>query len=322
MSTSSNVALGALRIQAQQRSDMENNDAVTTPEWNQYISQSYKELYDLLTSAYGNDYYVAETYQFIMTSAQQYPMPDGSPTYQNTSNQTAQKFYKLLGVDLQYSASPSGWVTLKRFEFIDRNRYAYPNTTTNFNGYTNLRYRVQGDGLYFMPVPQAGQLIQTWYAPAPTSLQFMLPCVTTLNSTSITLADTTGLSVGMNVSGTSVPDNTVISSVGSASMVVSNAIRSTQASAILSMWSDSTELDGIAGWEEYIVIDAAIKAQIKQENDYTPLGQQKADMKTRIEAMAEGRDIGQAQHVSDALGATNFGPDGWGSGGGSDWGGY
>ena len=42
MSTSSQASLGALRLQAQQRADMENNPAISTAEWNQYISQSYK----------------------------------------------------------------------------------------------------------------------------------------------------------------------------------------------------------------------------------------------------------------------------------------
>lgn len=102
MSTSSQASLGALRLQAQQRTGMENNNAITTSEWNQYASQSYKELYDLLISAYGNDYYVATQYQFNVTSNQQYPLPNGTPTYRNVNGTTAQKFYKLLGVDLQY----------------------------------------------------------------------------------------------------------------------------------------------------------------------------------------------------------------------------
>lgn len=321
MSTSSQASLGALRLQAQQRTGMENNNAITTSEWNQYASQSYKELYDLLISAYGNDYYVATQYQFNVTSNQQYPLPNGTPTYRNVNGTTAQKFYKLLGVDLQYNASPSGWVTIKRFEFIERNKYLYPNTATNFNGYTNMRYRISGDNIFLIPIPSSGQLVQLWYAPAPTSLQFMLPCGTSTGSTSVTLSDTTGLSTGMNVSGLGVQPNSTISTLTSTSFTLSLPATSGNASSILSMWNDNTVMEGIAGWEEYIVLDMAIKCQIKQEFDFTGFAGQKQAMMARIEAMAEGRDIGQAHHVSDVLSVNCYGGDGW-NGGGWDGGGF
>jgi hypothetical protein len=87
------------------------------------------------------------------------------------------------------------------------------------------------------------------------------------------------------------------------------------------MWSDSTLVDGVSGWEEYVIVDAAIKAQQKQENDDNPLFRRKMELKTRIESMAEGRDIGQAHHTSDVMGANGvWGGDydggGWGMGGG------
>ena len=70
------------------------------------------------------------------------------------------------------------------------------------------------------------------------------------------------------------------------------------------------------------MIDAAIKAQIKQENDFSGLALQKQAMKERIEAMAEARDVGQAMHVADAMSANSY-PDynGW-SGFGSGWDGW
>lgn len=314
MSTSSDISLGALRLQAQQRSDMQNNPAVSTPEWNSYISQSYKELFDMLVAAYGNDYYVANTYQFQTSSSQAIPLPDGTPAFQDTTGATAAKFYKLLGVDLQYSSSPNGWVTLRRFEFIERNRYAYPNTQTNWNGYTNLRYRLQGNNLYVVPIPMSGQTCRLWYVPAPTSLQFLLACGATLASPTLTLSDTTGLTVGMNVACQSyISDQTTISALSSTTVTMSSNALAPNVSAIVSFWNDSTTLDGISGWEEYVIIDAAMKALIKQEQDIQPLLIQKQAMKERIEGMAEGRDIGQAFHVSDALGAGGAG-DGWGGG--------
>jgi hypothetical protein len=247
-------------------------------------------------------------------------LPDGSPNYTNTVGSTAAEFYKLLGVDLQYSSSPSGWVTLRNFNFIQRNRYAYPNSAINFNGYTNLRYKVQGNGLMFMPVPMAGQLVQVWYAPTPTNLQYRLPGDTTLASDTVSFVDTTGLTVGMNISGAGVPDGTTISTVGSLSITMSANATSGRASNILSMWDDATLIQGVSGWEEYIIVDAALKAQGKQENDTSQLNLDKVELKKRIEAMAEARDIGEAFHVSDVLGANAWGSlgddSGWGFGGG------
>lgn len=320
MSTSSKISLGALRVQAQENADLENNSAVSTEAWNSFITNSYKELYDMLISAYGNDYYVANTYQFSTSGTQTYALPDGTSSFTDTTGSTAAKFYKLLGVDLQYSASPSGWITLKRFEMIERNRFAMPNTQTSFVGYTNLRYRIQGDKIYFAPNPQSGQTVQLWYAPAPTNLQFRLPCTLTLSQSVVSVLDPTGLSPGMSVSGNGVLGNTTIASVGTTTFTMTNSASATYASSILSMWSDATLIEGISGWEEYVIVDAAIKAQGKQENDETPLLRRKIELKQRIEAMAEGRDIGQAFHTSDVLGANGvWGGDSDGGGWGMGW---
>lgn len=318
MSTSSNVPLGSIRLQSQQRADLENNPAVSTQEWNSYISNSYKRLYNMLISAYGNDYFISAYYSFSLTGAQFYSLPDGTPSFLDANGNQALKFWKLLRVDLQYSASPSGYVTLRRFEDIERNKFGFPNTAINWNGYSNLRYRITGNNLEFMPLPSGGQNARIMYVPAPANLQYMLSCSMSAvaNQTTLGLVDTTGLQQGFNVAGTGIPTNTVISSVGSTSVVVSNSVTATLTSSILSFWSDQTTLDGIAGWDEFVIIDAAIKAQVKQENDITALAAQRGDLVDEIQALSEGRDAGQAFHVSDVLGANSGGWDGGlGSGG-------
>lgn len=57
--------------------------------------------------------------------------------------------------------------------------------------------------------------------------------------------------------------------------------------------------DGVNGWEEYIVIDAAIKMLRKEESDISALTLEKKDMLERIESMAGSRDIGMSESVSD-----------------------
>jgi len=320
----SNLAsLGSLRIQARQRSDLENNPFISDPEFNQYINQSYKELYDMLVGAYGDPYFFSNPYYFTTNGGQYYPLPDGTPTYLDQNGNVLPCFYKLSGVDLQYSASPNGWVTLQRFEFIERNKYAYSTTATVYNWWTNLKYSIQGNQMFFSAIPPTGVMIRSWYVPAPTNLQYMLPCNTTQASTTVAISDTTGLSIGMNVYGSGIPDNTVISTLSSTSLTISNAAMTTKVSNIISYWDDATTLNGIAGWEESVILGAAIKAMIKQESDPSGLISQWNAQKERIEAMSQGRDIGQASHVSDALSIASFGGfggDGYGSGWGSNWG--
>ena len=267
MSLSSQASLGGLRIQAKQRASMENNPFISDPEWNSYITNSYKELYDLLVAAYGNDYFVSTPFQFsISGSSALYPLPSN--------------FYKLLGVDLQFSGSTTGWISLKRFEFLDRNKANYLNSAFTISS-----------------------LAQAWYIPQPTALQLMPICATTLASTTVTVSNTTDLSVGMNVFGDGILTNTTISSIntGAGTIVISQAATQTKSVVILYMWTDATQMDGISGWEEYIIIDSAIKAQIKSEENISELKDQKNDMKIRIEGMAEGRDAGQAHHSTDAM---------------------
>ena len=325
MSLANTATLGAIRIQARQRADLENNNAVSDSEFNQYISQSWKRLFDMLIGAYGNDYYVAPLFQFTVGNSQYYPLPDGTfASIGSTTNAPA--LYKLLGVDLQYSSSPTGWVTLRRFEEIERNKYSYPNLTTNILGYTNLRYRVSGTNIEFIPIPMAGQVVQLKYIPKPTPLQFMPICSTTISSSVVGVSDVGDLTVGMSVY--SPPNQVAIIQPGTTILTVNSALNqitlsqpalSTQPITTLSFWTDAATIDGVSGWEEYIVIDAAIKAGAKQEQDVSELRAQKAEMVQAIEAMAEGRDAGQAHHVSDVLGANGYGDD---YGGGGGWGGY
>lgn len=75
--------------------------------------------------------------------------------------------------------------------------------------------------------------------------------------------------------------------------------------ALLTSGSDS--VDAVSGWEEFIVVDAAIKALQKEESDCSLLMAQKAAIIARIEAAAENRDAGSPMVVGDARRM-----DGWG----------
>jgi hypothetical protein len=170
---SGELSLGAIRLKAQQRADRVNSNFVSTAEWNSYINQSMFELYDLLITSY-EDYFIAPPIQFISDGVTYfYPLPNGSLSFLNPLNQTtsvAPPFYKIMGVDLALNSATNAYVTVNRFQFIDRNRFVYPNTASTIYGVFNLQYRVLGSNIEFIPTPSAGQAIRIWYVPRLTEL--------------------------------------------------------------------------------------------------------------------------------------------------------
>ncbi len=245
MSTSGVASLLEIRTTVRQRVDMTNvsgdytNSFITDSELNQYINNSYFELYDLLVQKYGNDYYVQTPYQFqTVGNTYLYALPSD--------------FYKLLGVDLALSNNTNdSWVTIRPFMFADRNRYAVPNFQS-FYGVTNLRYRLQGNNLWLTPTPTAGQTMRIWYVPR-----------------------------------------------------------------LVELVADIDTADGVSGWDEYIIVDAAIKCLEKEESDTSVFMAQKQGLIARIEAAAENRDAGNPQVVSD----TQWSNYGWPTGNGAPYGG-
>lgn len=217
---SGGMSLGQIRLEAQRRADRVNSNFVTMPEWNSYINQSAFELYDLLVTLY-EDFFLATPYQFTTDgSSQFYTMPDD--------------FYKLNGVDCGLAQGNNGWITLKKFNFIQRNRYIFPQISSTFLGVFNLQYRLMGNKIEFIPTPSAGQYMRVWYIPRMTVLL-----------------------------------------------------------------KDTDILDGVSGWTEYVIVDAAIKALQKEESDVSVLMAQKMALLKRIEESAMNRDAGQPDSISN-----------------------
>jgi hypothetical protein len=194
---------------------MEATGFVTDTELNSYINASYAELYDLLVSKYGEDYFVAPAHSISTTSnVDTYPLPAD--------------FYKLLGVDLQFD--PSSWKSLKRFEFNERN------LSQTWQAYSPeiMCYRIFGSNILLSQMPTDSLSLRVWYIPLPSTLT-----------------------------------------------------------------TDSDSFSGINGFEEYVVIDAAIKMLTKEESDTSQLLMQKQAIKFRIEQMAEARDASMPMTVQD-----------------------
>ncbi len=254
------MTLGQVRLAAQQRADLVNSGFITTQEWNSYIQQSFTELYDLLVVAY-EDYYLAPAALFLTNgNSNFYPIPDGVTSFLQADGVTPfvpQALYKINGVDVGLSNNNNAWFTLQKFNWNDRNSFVYPQLKSTILGVFNLRYRLMGNQIEFIPVPSANQYVRLYYIPRQKT----------------PLADT-------------------------------------------------DILDGISGWTEYVIIDAAIKALQKQESDCTVLGVQKAAILQRIEDAAANRDAASADTVTDnrsygsRQGGNGFGSNGMGGFGG------
>lgn len=206
---------------------MVNSEFCSNAELNSYINQSLYELYDLLTQKYGDNYYFSTSSTFTTDGT--------SDTYALPND-----FFKLFGVDLQSTASPTGWLTLKRFNVAERNKWAAPGYQAT-RGVTNLRYTLRGGYIWLAPIPAGGQTLRLLYAPKMTELS-----------------------------------------------------------------ADGDSFAGVSGWDEYAVVDAAIKAKDKEESDTSVLLARKQALIQRIESAAENRDAGQPGRIADTQNA-NYG---------------
>jgi hypothetical protein len=63
--------------------------------------------------------------------------------------------------------------------------------------------------------------------------------------------------------------------------------------------TDGSNFDGINGWEEYVIVDAAIKMLDKEETSSAHLRDTKNMLMNRIKQLAANRDIGAPERVTD-----------------------
>lgn len=66
------------------------------------------------------------------------------------------------------------------------------------------------------------------------------------------------------------------------------------------------ELEGVSGWEEYVVVDAAIKCLSKEESDTTALERKKAELRARIEQAASTRSPSAPNRIVDVEGLNDW----------------
>lgn len=67
-------------------------------------------------------------------------------------------------------------------------------------------------------------------------------------------------------------------------------------------------LDGRSGWEEWVVVDAAMKLLAKEESDTTQLEREATRIWAQIALVAQNRDSGQSKRVTDVSYNTGMWP--------------
>jgi hypothetical protein len=133
MSIPGQTTLATVRTLIRQLTGKENSQSVTDAELNSYINLDYQELYGILVTSL------------------LYPLPPD--------------FFKLRGVDLSLTNTPNSFVTLKPFNFSQRNRLNNSLSPQTYGMFQNVRYQINGSNLMLTPLAQAGLTIQLWYVP-------------------------------------------------------------------------------------------------------------------------------------------------------------
>lgn len=141
---------GELKTRSRERADMVNSQFISNSELESLVNESMTELYDMLVTTLGADYYVKDV---------GFPLVAGQDTYSLPAD-----FYKMAGVDL---VSGNGKpLTVKPFQFQERNRFnnalIYDSST---DGVLRLRYRIIGNTIKFIPDVRANYSVTLWYHP-------------------------------------------------------------------------------------------------------------------------------------------------------------
>ena len=281
------VSLSELRQLTRQRADNENSQFVTDTELTRYLNNSWGELYNLIIENFNEDYFTT-SHSFSLTS--------GTDSYSLPSD-----FYKSRGVDLVVTSTES--VPLRRYNWAERTRNS---VTVRARDY---RYRIQKGSIIFTPLPSTNDSIKIFYIPDPRKLEAVTPSgVTRGTTTTYTVSSHSFVADDVvNVSGFLADDynsQQTVQSVTSTTIVTD--LNSSALSDPTLIGTVESVFDFYSGWDEYVIIDSAIKILIKEEADVTALLLQKNQMRERIITESQNRDAGEPQTVTDVVSYHKF----------------
>ena len=274
------VSLSELRLLAQQRADMENSQFITDDEWRRMLNRSYAELYDLIvTSANSEDYFLKSGTISLVSGTSTYDLPTD--------------FYKSRGVDLTTGGSV---VPLRRYNFSERNVGGL------YSVASDMRYHIQSNSIVFNPKPSSADTVTIYYIASPRKfLEYTTTAIGRGSTTQWTIGTNT-FQVGdlLNGVGFLADDYNVLQTVTAvAAATVNTDLDSSGLSDPSVFGSIESRYDFYSGWDEYVIVAAAMSALIKEEADVSALFAVKQQLQDRIIAVSEMRDLGEPTTVVD-----------------------
>ena len=274
------VSLSELRLLAQQRADMENSQFITNDEWRRMINRGYAELYDLIvTSANSEDYFLKSGTISLVSGTSTYDLPTD--------------FYKSRGVDLNTGGSV---VPLRRYNFSERNVGGL------YSVASDMRYHIQSNSIVFNPKPSSADTVTIYYIASPRKfLEYTVTAIGRGATTQWTIGTNT-FQVGdlLNGVGFLADDYNVLQTVTAvAAATVNTDLDSSGLSDPSVFGSIESRYDFYSGWDEYVIVAAAMSALIKEEADVSALFAVKQQLQDRIIAVSEMRDLGEPTTVVD-----------------------
>ena len=161
----------------------------------------------------------------------------------------------------------------------------------------------------FTPVPSTSDSVKLFYIPSPRKLESVTPSgVTTGSTTTYTVSSHSFVADDVvNVSGflaTDYNSQQTVQSVTATTIVTD--LDSSALSAPTSIGTVESVFDFYTGWDEYIIVDSAIKMLVKEEQDVTGLMVQKNMLKERMITESQNRDAGEPQTVTDVVSYQKF----------------
>lgn len=194
-------------------------------------------------------------------------------------------------------------VPLRRYNWAERTRNS---VTVRARDY---RYRIQKGSIIFTPLPSTNDSIKIFYIPDPRKLESVTPSgVTRGTTTTYTVSSHSFVADDVvNVSGFLADDynsQQTVQSVTSTTIVTD--LNSSALSDPTLIGTVESVFDFYSGWDEYVIIDSAIKILIKEEADVTALLLQKNQMRERIITESQNRDAGEPQTVTDVVSYHKF----------------
>lgn len=298
---------------AKSRADLTRSGFVSTAQWVDFINTGITELWDELTKAYGEEYFL-RAYPFTSTTASEYDLPAD--------------FGQLRGVDIYLGGQ---WVGVTRFGLPRRNsRGGFSGGSPVAPG--GIEYALWGSKLKFIPDPASGQSMRVLYTPRPDRLATLTCAAADVSAAADTLTiashglrddqlvrltPATTASAALPAPLRSDTDYYVIVvDLDTIQLAESPAGMGTATAVDLTDTGTGTHtvdgvLDGVAGWEEWPILKAAILAKIKGEDDSMPLerllyGTGDVDddksVRGRIKAASKQRDSGEPPRVINVYG--------------------